>query len=366
MSRRVIPGLEAPDASLEAEIRSRLDRVEEALRKSLEEADSELLATTSNYLLAAGGKRFRPMLALLSSYFGDPTDPRLIPACVALELVHVATLYHDDVIDEAESRHGVPSANVRWDNTVAILTGDYLFARASEVGADLGPDVCRILAQTIAVLCDGQIREVDAARRLDQTEEKYVEVIRRKTGALIAASCRLGAMMSDAPAEHVDVLEAFGESLGLAFQLSDDIMDLTSSRLELGKEPGVDLKEGVYTLPVLHALQTSPDREELARILSTGAHGELDRALEIVADGPSIEHARGAVRDEVGRAVSLVERLPEGPARHALMQLARFLAARCGADDVGGGAAGSLPTERGIAQEDPARIRAREDFHKRA
>jgi geranylgeranyl pyrophosphate synthase len=215
---------------------------------------------------------------------------------------------------------------------VAILTGDYLFARASEVGADLGPDVCRILAQTIAVLCDGQIREVDASRRLDQTEDNYIEVIRRKTGALIATSCRLGAMMSDAPAEHVDILDDFGGSLGLAFQLSDDIMDLTSSQLELGKEPGVDLKEGVYTLPVLHALETSPHRDELARILSTGAHGELlDRALEIVADGDSIEHARTAVRDEVARAVALVERLPKGPAQHALVQLARFLSARCGA-----------------------------------
>jgi heptaprenyl diphosphate synthase len=337
MSRRVIPGLEPPDASLEAEIRTRLDRVEEALRKTLAEADSELLSATANYLLAAGGKRFRPMLALLSGYFGDPTDPRLIPACVALELVHVATLYHDDVIDEAESRHGVPAANVRWDNTVAILAGDYLFARASEVGADLGPDVCRILAQTIATLCDGQIREVDASRRLDQTEERYLEVIRRKTGALIATSCRLGAMMSDAPAERVDILEAFGGSLGLAFQLSDDIMDLTSSQLELGKEPGVDLKEGVYTLPVLHALEHSSHREELARILATGVDGELlDRALEIVTAGDSIQHAREAVRDEVGRAVGLARRLPESPAQHAVVQLARFLAARCGADDVAG------------------------------
>ena len=335
MSRRVIPGLEPPDAALEADIRARLDQVEEALRKVLKEADSELLAVTSNYLLAAGGKRFRPMLALLSGYFGDPTDPRLIPACVALELVHVATLYHDDVIDEAESRHGVAAANVRWDNTVAILTGDYLFARASEVGADLGPDVCRILAQTIAVLCDGQIREVDASGRLDQTEANYLEVIRRKTGALIATSCRLGGLMSDARPEAVDVLGAFGESLGLAFQLSDDIMDLTSTQLELGKEPGVDIKEGVYTLPVLHALRTSSDREELARILAAGANGELlDRALAIVVDGGAIEHARAAVRDEVGRAVALVERLPRGPAQHALVQLARFLSARCGADVV--------------------------------
>src|SRR5919109_1405151 len=133
MSRRVIPGLEPPDAALEADIRTRLDRVEEALRKALEEADSELLSATANYLLAAGGKRFRPMLALLSGYFGDPTDPRLIPACVALELVHVATLYHDDVIDEAESRHGVPSVNARWSNSVAIVSGDYLFAKAAEI-----------------------------------------------------------------------------------------------------------------------------------------------------------------------------------------------------------------------------------------
>ena len=336
MGRRVIPGLEAPDAQLESEIRSRLDRVEEALRKSIAEPGSELLATTSEYLLAAGGKRIRPMLALLSGYFGDPTDPRLIPASVALELVHVATLYHDDVIDEAGSRHGVPSANARWDNTVAILTGDYLFAKASEISTELGPEVCRILAQTIAVLCDGQIREVDTARRLDQTEAKYLEVIRRKTAALIATSCRLGGMMSDAEPAHVDVLEDFGASLGLAFQLSDDIMDLTSSQLELGKEPGVDLEEGVYTLPVLHALRHSPERDQLARILSTGAHGELlDRALAIVTAGQSIEHARREVRDEVARAVGLAERLPAGPAQHALVQLARYLAARCGADAVG-------------------------------
>ena len=334
MSRRIIPGLEAPDAELERAVRARLDEVESALEKAVR-ADSDMLARTSSYLLKAGGKRFRPMLVLLSGYFGDPTDPRLIAGSAAIELVHQATLYHDDVIDEADARHGVPAANVRWNNTVAILTGDYLFAKASEISTELGPEVCRILAQTIGVLCDGQIREVDTARRLDQTEDKYLEVIRRKTAALIATSCRLGGMMSDATAEHVDVLEDFGGSLGLAFQLSDDIMDLTSSQLELGKEPGVDLKEGVYTLPVLHALEHSPDRDELARILQAGPHGELlDRALEIVTAGGAVEHARAAVRAEVGRAVALAERLPQGPAQHALVQLARYLAARCGAGEV--------------------------------
>jgi heptaprenyl diphosphate synthase len=333
MSRRVIPGLEPPDAALEADVRARLDQVEEALEKAVG-ADSELLAATAKHLLAAGGKRFRPMLVLLSGHFGDPTDPRLIPASVAIELVHLATLYHDDVIDEADSRRGIPSVNARWDNTVAILTGDYLFARASEISADLGPEVCRLLARTIAVLCDGQIREVDGSGKLEQTEEVYLEVIRRKTGSLIATSCRLGGMLSDSPAEDVETLDAFGESLGMAFQLSDDIMDLTASQLELGKEPGVDLREGVYTLPVLHALRHSERRDELARILAHGgADGEmLDRALEIVLADGAIAHAREAVAAEVRRATGLAGRLPEGPARHALVQLARFLAVRCGAE----------------------------------
>ncbi len=331
--RRVIPGLEAPDAALEADIGGRLDRVEEALAKAVV-ADSDLLAATSTYLLSAGGKRFRPMLVLLSGYLGDPSDPRLIPGSVAIELTHLATLYHDDVIDEADDRRGVPSANARWDNTVAILTGDYLFARASEISADLGTDISRLLARTIAVLCDGQIREVDASGKLEQTEEAYLEIIRRKTAVLIATSCRLGGMLSDAADEHLETLEAFGESLGMAFQLSDDIMDVTASQLELGKEPGTDMKEGVYTLPVLHALNESPSREELQRLLAHGApDGEmLDRALQVVRTGGSIEHARAAVAAEVGRAVDLAERLPDGAARHALVQLSLYLGIRCGAD----------------------------------
>jgi len=307
--------------------------VEEALEKAVG-ADSELLAATAKYLLTAGGKRFRPMLVLLSGYFGDPTDPRLVGGSVAIELVHLATLYHDDVIDEADSRRGTPSVNARWDNTIAILTGDYLFARASEISADLGPDVCRLLARTIAILCDGQIREVDASGKLEQTERSYLEIIRRKTGVLIATSCRLGGILSDATEEHVEVLDAFGEALGMAFQLSDDIMDVTASQIELGKEPGVDMKEGVYTLPVLHALAHGPRRDELAGVLAHGApDGELlDRALDLVRSGGSIEHARAAVAAEVSRAVALARRLPAGPAQHALVQLARFLGARCGAE----------------------------------
>ncbi len=269
MSRRVIPGLEAPDPVLEREIRSRLELVEEALEKAVR-ADSEMLEETSRYLLSAGGKRFRPMLVLLAGYFGDPTDQRLIHGSVSIELVHQATLYHDDVIDEADARHGVPAANVRWNNTVAILTGDYLFARASDIATDLGTDICALLARTIATLCDGQIREVEAAGRVEQSVEAYMEIIRRKTGALIATSCRLGGMLSDARPEYLDVLEQFGEVLGLAFQLSDDIMDLTATEQELQKEPGQDLREGVYTFPVLHALNHGARATELEGLLRDG------------------------------------------------------------------------------------------------
>ena len=334
MSRRVIPGLEAPDATLETEIRGRLDLVERELEKSVHVESSGLLTETSSYLIAAGGKRFRAMLVLLAGYFGDPTHPRLIPGSVAIELVHLATLYHDDVIDEADARRGAPSANVRWDNTVAILTGDFLFARASEISTDLGTDVCRLLARTIAVLCDGQIREVDSSAKVDQPESNYLEIIRRKTASLIGTSCRLGGMLSDATPEDTDTLEEFGGALGMAFQLSDDIMDITASQMELGKEPGSDMRMGVYTAPVLHALANGQRREELARLLQHGPpDGELlDRAIEIVRSDGSIEHAREAVTAEVARATGLARRLPEGAARHALTQLAAFLAARCGAE----------------------------------
>src|SRR2546423_6662306 len=330
MTRAGVPGLEAPDAALEQALRARLDEVEEALQKAVR-ADYDFLTEAASHLIAAGGKRFRPMLVLLAGSFGDPSDPRLVPGAVAIELTHLATLYHDDVIDEADSRRGQPSANSRWDNTVAILTGDYLFARASEISSELGTDVSRLLARTIAVVCDGQIREVGRAGRIDQTELDYMETIKRKTAALIATSCRLGGMLSDARDEHVDVLERFGEALGTGFQLSDDIMDLVSSESELGKEPGVDIKEGVYTLPVIHALARS---EELRSLLAEGPpDGEgLARALEITSSDGSLQLAREAVSREVRVARGLARKLPESPAQEALVKLAEFIAERCGAE----------------------------------
>jgi heptaprenyl diphosphate synthase len=325
-------GIEAPDPALEAELRTRLEDVEGSLRDAVD-SDVPLVSSTSRYLLAAGGKRFRPLLVLLAGRFGPADDPRLVPGAVAIELTHLASLYHDDVIDEASSRRGIASANARWDNTVAILTGDFLFARASEIASDLGTDVTRLLAWTIARVAEGQIREADAAGRLEIDEESYMTVIRGKTAALIATSCQLGGMLSEAAPENVDRLRRVGEALGLTFQLSDDIMDITADQHTLGKEPGVDLKEGVYTLPVIYALRTARRRDELRALLEQGPpDGErLAGALDIIRSDGALDLAREAVTRETRRAVAEGEHLPAGPARDAFLHLARFLAARCGA-----------------------------------
>jgi heptaprenyl diphosphate synthase len=326
-------GIEAPDPALESELRARLEDVERALREA---ADSRvpLVSSTSRYLLAAGGKRFRPLLVLLGGRFGGVDDPRLIPGAVAIELTHLASLYHDDVIDEAESRRGIASANARWDNTVAILTGDFLFARASEIASELGTEVTRLLAWTIARVAEGQIREADAAGRLETDEAAYMEIIRGKTAALIATSCQLGGMLSEADPDSVDRLRRVGEALGLAFQLSDDIMDITADQATLGKEPGVDLKEGVYTLPVIYALRESHRRDRLRALLEPGPpHGDrLAGALDIVRSDGALDLARESVTGEVRRALVEARELPPGAARDAFVHLARFLATRCGAE----------------------------------
>jgi heptaprenyl diphosphate synthase len=332
MTRATWRDVETPDPALEAELRRRLADVEDALVKAVD-SDVPLVSEAGAYLLAAGGKRFRPLLVLLGGHFGEPQDARLIPGAVAIELTHLATLYHDDVIDEADARRGIPSVNARWDNTVAILTGDFLFARASEIASDLGTDVTRLLAWTIARVAEGQILEADAQGRLDSDEAFYMDVIRKKTASLIATSCRLGGMLSGAEPHALDRLERYGRSVGLAFQLSDDIMDVTADEATLGKEPGVDLKEGVYTLPVIQALRTSARREELRELLrAAGADPRgLAGALQIIRDDGALDLAREAVTAQVRRAIAEAEALPPGTAQDALIHLARFLAARCGA-----------------------------------
>ena len=323
-------GLPAVDDTLAADISERLTSVEDMLRVAVK-SEHSLLADSSRHLAEAGGKRFRPMLVLLASEFGDPAAPGVVPAAVVVELTHLATLYHDDVMDEAVMRRGEASANSRWDNTVAILTGDYLFARASDILADLGPEAVRIQARTFARLVQGQIEETTGPAEGADPLEHYLNVVAGKTGSLIAASGHLGALLAGADPEVVSTLTSVCEKIGIAFQLSDDILDVASESDESGKTPGTDLREGVHTLPVLHVLRsTDPSdahlRELLVSDLSDDArHAE---ALALLRDHPAMELARADLRQWVDDAHAELATLPDLPARTAFMALCDYVLTR--------------------------------------
>ena len=226
----------------------------ESLLVSHIQGDYPLVEETSRHLVAAGGKRLRPLLTLLASHYGDKNAFGIIESAVVCELTHVATLYHDDVMDEATLRRGVPSANSRWDNTVAILTGDYLFAKVSDLLADLGPDAVRIHAHTFERLVIGQIMETQGAMSAADPIKHYLDVIADKTGSLMATAAQYGAMFAGAKEKHVEALKEFGEAIGLLFQIADDVIDIGSDSNESGKVPGTDLREGVPTMVTLHIL----------------------------------------------------------------------------------------------------------------
>jgi len=317
--------LRDPVAILELDIRADLERVEATLHEVIR-SDQSTVNEAARHLIDAGGKRFRPMLTLLAGYTGDAKDPRLVTCAAAIELTHLATLYHDDVIDETSVRRGVPTVNVRYGNSVAVLTGDFLLARASGLAADLGAYVSRRLADTIAELCEGQIMETAVAGSLDATAEHYLDVIGRKTASLIATSCHLGAWLAGAAQPVVDAITAYGVALGMAFQLSDDILDVTGEEQESGKTPGTDLREGVLTLPALETLAgRAPGGEDLRRALEAK---DADAALGILRENGSVELARVAVEDWQERARAALGPLDQGSAREALEQLIGFIGAR--------------------------------------
>ncbi len=338
MSRHTPP---APptDVAQGVDVTPVLEEVEHRLRKHVA-SSSVFVDEAARYLIDAGGKRFRPLLVALCSHLGDPDDPRIPDAGVVVELVHLATLYHDDVIDEAAARRGAPSANRRWDNTVAILTGDFLFARASELSADLGVEVTRIMAQTIATLCEGQIREVQGSRgalppdipRVDADLDHYLAVISEKTASLTATSCRLGALLAGCGRGEVDAATRYGWNVGMAFQLSDDILDVMSEETESGKTPGTDLREGVRTLPVLYAVEDDP-AGELAALLDTDdvlTDHQIARALQLLRASPAIERARARASEYADDAIGCLALFPQGPAKRALTHLARYTVVRTG------------------------------------
>ena len=321
------------------DVRPTLDRVEERLQAHVA-ASSRFVEEAARYLLDAGGKRFRPMLVALTAHLGDrPDHDDIADAGVVVELVHLATLYHDDVIDEATARRGTPSANVRWDNTIAILTGDFLFARASELSADLGVEVTRIMAQTIATLCEGQIREVQGSRGalppdvppLEPDLDHYLEVVSEKTASLIATSCRLGALLSGCSPEQIEAASRYGWNLGMAFQLSDDVLDIASEHEESGKTPGTDLREGVHTLPVLYAVEDDPGGE-LERLLDADdlTDQQVARALELLRTSSALERARDVAGRYAAAAKDALSVFEEAPAVTALRHLADYTVVRAG------------------------------------
>ena len=323
--------LPVDDADLAQRLAERLVKVEEMLAGYCV-GRTDYVSKAAAHLMAAGGKRFRPLLVLLAAETGPTpaTDEVLTAACV-VELTHVASLYHDDVMDEAVLRRGADTANARWDNHVAILTGDFLFGRSSELTADLGPDAVRIQARTFNRLVEGQILETVAPAPGDDPLAHYLEVVAGKTGSLIATSARYGAMFGGSSPEVVEALRAYGEIVGSAFQLSDDILDVASESDESGKTPGTDLREGVPTLPVLMArASTDPADARLLELLDRdltddGLHAE---ALDLLRKHPALDQARAYVLDQTNSAKALLGVLEPGSVRTALEAFADVVATR--------------------------------------
>ena len=321
-------GLGVIDPALEARLGMGMARVEDFLRASVR-SEYPFVTEASRHLVDAGGTRFRPLLVLLAAEFGDPEASGVVPAAVVVELTHLATLYHDDVMDEADLRRGAASANARWDNTVAILTGDFLFAKASDILADLGPDAVRIQARTFERLCTGQIRETIGPEDTDAVAH-HLRVLSDKTGSLIATSGRFGAMMSGADPRIVETMTVFGEKIGVAFQLADDIVDITSDSSDSGKTPGTDLREGVPTLAALIALSDADPRlrDLLTRPLPDDR--EHAEALHALREHPALLEARSEARRWADEARAVLSDLPEGSARQALEVLCDYVVTRTG------------------------------------
>jgi heptaprenyl diphosphate synthase len=328
-------GIDLVDASLAESLARVLDRVEDLLRDSVLSADP-LVTEAGRHLVDAGGKRFRPLLVALGGHFGDPSAPQVVSAAAVVELTHLGTLYHDDVMDEAQVRRGAPSANSRWGNSVAILIGDYLFSRAADLAASLGVDAVRIQANTFSRLVHGQIAETIGPAPGEDKIDHYLRVVTEKTGSLIETSARFGGLFSGAAAEHVRALAQYGQTIGIAFQLSDDLLDIASDSDQSGKTPGTDLREGVPTLPVLYALSSQDTDAAAVRLREILAAGPVidpalhSEALALLRESTALKRARETVRSYAERSRVALVALPPTPARQAMESLCDFIADRTG------------------------------------
>ena len=332
-------GLPTADPALETALREALDVVEARLRLAVGNADP-IADAASRHLVEAGGKRVRPMLTLLGAHLAGsaPEVPSaVLDAAVVVELTHLASLYHDDVMDSAPTRRGAAAAQLVYGNNVAILTGDLLFARASNVVAGLGPEAVRLQAETFERLCLGQLHETVGPKPGEDPVEHYLDVLSDKTASLIATAGRFGAMFAGGSGETVTAMVRYGEDVGVAFQLADDVLDLTSDVDDSGKRPGTDLREGVPTLPVLLARRAAAAGDVAARrvvaLLDSGRLADDDVLAEAVSalrDHPVTEAARASAREWAHRAATHLLALPDSPARRALEIYAATVADRVG------------------------------------
>lgn len=325
--------------ALNGVLSSRLALVEERLRDAVSQSD-RLADATSRHLVDAGGKRLRPALTLLTAQLGDGARPEVLDAAVVVELTHLATLYHDDVMDSAPTRRGAPAAHEVWGNSVAILTGDLLFARASRVVAGLGPEAVRLQAATFERLCLGQLHETVGPDDGEDAIEHYLQVLADKTASLISTSARFGAMFAGCEIATVERVARFGELAGVAFQLADDVIDIRSEAAVTGKTPGTDLREGVATMPVLLLRQRlasgrlSDAEHARDRDLLSAIDGDLDsdEALhEVVSQlalHPVVDQTAALAARWAERAKEAIESLPDGDVRQALIEFADALVAR--------------------------------------
>jgi heptaprenyl diphosphate synthase len=329
----VVAGVDLGDAAFAANVRDGVDRVEQLMETELAGAD-ELMTDAVLHLLHAGGKRFRPLFTVLSAQLGPQPDAREVTTAGAVvELVHLATLYHDDVMDEAQVRRGAPSANVRWGNSVAILAGDYLFATASRLVSSLGPIAVRVVAETFAQLVTGQMRETRGAAGGADSIEDYLRVVHDKTACLIGTAGRFGAMFSGAGDDQIERLSRLGGIVGTAFQISDDIIDVDSDPDESGKLPGTDLREGVHTLPVLYALGEAGPAAERLRELLGGAivdDAAVAEALTLLRASGGVVKAKDTLARYAAQARTELAGLPELPGRQALATLVDYTVNRHG------------------------------------
>lgn len=320
------------DEGLTERVLAGMGEVEELLAARLGYGEN-FIAEKVNHLAFAGGKRFRPMMALLCSEFGPhPQSENVVKGAVMTEMVHLATLYHDDVMDEAERRRGVASANARWNNSVAILAGDILLAHTSRLMSEIDTETVAHFAHTFQILVTGQMRETEGAHGANEVEH-YLKVVEEKTGVLIASAAYLGAKHAGADREIVDSCERMGAAVGVVFQIVDDIIDIFSDPEQSGKTPGTDLREGVFTLPVLYALEEDTPAGEELRAMLTGplaSDAEVERALELLRQTSGRERALDTVREYLAIAERELDTLPAGPANDALRTLATYTVDRVG------------------------------------